>query len=733
MPLPVLLSLCNVTVPHDCEVVVEDAPGVLLRHGTVKVQHGAVLKLRLGSALDQIPSMRTTDSDPQVPDCDPSDKDSADNASPRSRSPAERTSRPTAAPSCESLASTVREHCAKWNRSLHCNTALCLRRPEDTPGNCSHLSVLPVAAPVPYKDAAQGTWPGGCKLQPLCIHTEEPVVVFDTCFLLPIHELVREPFGHPMAPLGEASESENPDMWRVGVCVLQYQRVPQYTSLWVASGERLCDVRERACIILNQDNPQAEVELVDPSPFPDMLTCVLVPGSWKDMRISLFVVQWPPEAADPFADVANPESTVADFAADMPAAIGKIIEFRLSGVHHFTSPFVPCVILSGTLLSIFPANDPLPELPSAQQTVEDPSVAVPTTHGLPGVTACDKLWLLLGPYSEQIVVERNQEAEDIQLPAACDIRAEDAVVCHCKGRFKHVAVRGMPIARCVSVRTRRISGQHHRAQVVFIDARLLGVPICTRVFFASQISAEALLDAIDVEVPDGFCLGIVEAESGRMQHPPLSIENGSAFLLWLEKNSAACEASMGEDEPGRQVYLSSTSEDSPSDASHRHHRARSRSSRGLRSGSCIDDGSCVEDVDLDDLATLLDIEMACGRVASAFESVSRNVARLAAGPTSCQQPDQAKTAVGQTCTVRALPTPCRAYRSAPACGAAQPQPAPSLSPHGTGNACDTQPCRLAEALGPAGFNVARHCVTILPPGQEMLFWGVACALESGKS
>ena len=434
-------------------------------------------------------------------------------------------------------ASDGRSH-GKWSRGFPCTTTLPARRPEDTSALCT---VRPRARPTYQTEllcalAISRLCREDCLLQCITTQCETCPVVFNE--LEPPPPL--PPDGPPSPALvsqDSTSSPATPGEWRVLACVLRYQTEPEFRLLWVAEGESVRSFVSRSVVVLRSAFSDEDVVLAEPSPIHGAVVFVAAPRWWALVPQSVCVVAWlGPEDGrmSVFADVACTDTTLYDFMHEVPVEAGLALDVHLSSDTLPARPDQPYFPALGDIVTILPEGRALETRPTSHTLISDPAFAVTDADLPPRPTVADS-WLVLGPYSEQVLLRRDARAADCQLSEALGIQAEDLVVHHCRFPFLNAAVRDVPVGHFVSVRTRRVFGQPEDGKLVYFDPRDLGLPFSTCVFPERQrrLSSAQVYERLDFAQVDGFQL-IVWRNGSRSPVPlPFAFDHGDAITVRL--------------------------------------------------------------------------------------------------------------------------------------------------------------------------------------------------------
>ena len=322
--------------------------------------------------------------------------------------------------------------------------------------------------------------------------------------------------------------------WQVAVCVLRYQHTPRFCTLWVAGGESLEAFCTRAVGLLARAGIAEDFTLVDPSPFPDMVTFVVSPKCWLSLGRTICVVAWPPAAAPPFAEVADCDTTLDDFFSALPLRFGASLDVFVDGPDPPISASDTFHPPNGSLISICREGEPPSVLCRSASLLADPGRST-ADEDLPRAQDGDGVWLLLGPFFEPTLLRLTDQPVTDQIAFACGAPVSEVLLWHCDSDFSHGAVHGCACEHYVGVRRRGDCPQANLLQVVFLDPRAVGLPFDSLGFppTKARVSLEELWGCLDLPAAEGYRLHVWLNESAAEAQWPLPVRSCDAWTLRL--------------------------------------------------------------------------------------------------------------------------------------------------------------------------------------------------------
>ena len=340
------------------------------------------------------------------------------------------------------------------------------------------------------------------------------------------------PFFEDAQP-AEVPDAESDDLfdeWQVAVCVLRYQHVPRFCTLWVVRGETLTAFCAGASELLCRAGGPEDFVMVDPSPFPDMVTFVVVPHVWRAIGHTLCAVAWPPEAAPHFAVAADSDTTLDDFLSDLPLEFGTSLDVFVDGPILPTSVSEPFQPADGTLLSICREGQTPATLCCAAQLLSDPSRAT-VDADLPRADVPDEVWLMLSPLFATTVLRRDERPAACQIAHYCHVAEPELLLWHCAHDVSHVAIQGVACSHLVAIRRNDTSGQTAQLKIIFMDPRSLG--FCWLPSGKARASLADIQGCLELESVPGYQLNVWRNELDEDACLPVCIETGDAWTIRL--------------------------------------------------------------------------------------------------------------------------------------------------------------------------------------------------------
>ena len=201
---------------------------------------------------------------------------------------------------------------------------------------------------------------------------------------------------------------------------------------------------------------------------------------------------------------------------------------------------------AGAMLCTLPSNSPLPALPAVAQLLANSALDCHEDQLPQQVEAPSAAYLLLGKGSMQRVITLSFGAARTQIAALLAVDEftlrvwfqDDSLEL-----FGHVALYGDVVRRCVAVRTLDEAPLRQPAQMLFVDARSLGLPICSSLVDRGIFRVEDLLQDLDFRVPRGyeprFTGGIPIAGDPLVRR----FVNRGSVVIWLVALSPHCPLS----------------------------------------------------------------------------------------------------------------------------------------------------------------------------------------------
>ena len=371
-----------------------------------------------------------------------------------------------------------------------------------------------------------------CQLQTVVSLTEQPALVYETLEQPEVSSLLRRGLPEEVEVDVAPDSPEEVLATQVSVCLLQFQTAPVFRSMWVDPDETLASFAYRASQLLHAAGVPQDLHLVDPSPIAGVVTFVRVPSCWTSLQRTCFVMLWPQQIADPFAEVADVHTSLNDLLSGFPCDPGTSLDVVVTGPQFPDAPAQPFQPLNGTVMQLAVAGQPMMALHSTQQILynTDAGQDYATSHLR---RARPETWLIIDPFSVQVLLRRSGADEREQIAAACRIPAAELVTCRCLFPFSCGAVQGVPISQYVSARSVRISGHRNRGRVVFLDPRHLGLRFATQVLFKDALTVEDLAAGLDFEPVEGYRLFAWRNHSDIELEGPCAFDEGDGFTLRL--------------------------------------------------------------------------------------------------------------------------------------------------------------------------------------------------------
>ena len=395
--------------------------------------------------------------------------------------------------------------CYMWNPGTSHEAALSRRLLEDTSVTGFDGPRLTYQQGVLCELARNVALREDCRLQSVIARSEVLPLCYDSLLPDEISARVSDRLTDSPSSGDEELSSASQDARQVLVCILQFQTAPTYRLLWTIVGEEVNHFAAQASQLLRTAGVPQSLFLVDPSPFPDAVTFVLVPDCWSSLGFALCVMLWPRHLAAPFAEVVGQHTTVNGLLQDFPRELGDSFDVLVHGPAIFADANDLFCPPNGTCVAVLPTGGQAEDLVSTNRLLSDATFEA-TPPDIPEPDDSAASWLILGPASEQLLMVRDASDEACQLSRTSGIPVEDMLVSKCAFPFPKGAVHGVPVSQYVSVRTVRISGLAGRGRVLFLDPRLVGLPFATSVLFGPLAACEALHACLDLDPVEGYSL-----------------------------------------------------------------------------------------------------------------------------------------------------------------------------------------------------------------------------------
>ena len=300
-------------------------------------------------------------------------------------------------------------------------------------------------------------------------------------------------------PKEDPSAEFGPTEWSLGVRILAFQKRPSFATVWVAEGENVMSWLERATILLSDPHGFFELMVPDVQIGDGMITALLTPKWWRSVGKHAVLVSRANDGREAHVAVASRGMTVEGLLPLSGQLTSEMIDAFLDedGPSNMGESWHPAPAASIIFQQVGLTE---PELPWLAQVLGDIRFEMRNAD-LPVEPLPPLLrWLLLGPGSEQIILDVDGEPLSSQVSAMTGLPAASLQLESQRGCFDNLAIAGVAVSKCISYRDRRMPTPPHSI-TLFIDGRLLGVPVCSIVVGKDSFTAVGLARLVDAEVP----------------------------------------------------------------------------------------------------------------------------------------------------------------------------------------------------------------------------------------
>ena len=311
----------------------------------------------------------------------------------------------------------------------------------------------------------------------------------------------------PRAGEDEGGESEQPvsdsspefQEFRLPVRLINFQRADSYHSLCTAVGESLEDFLTRARILLHDEEEPHELLVPDPQPTADFLTVLSAPVWWQRKGLNLVLVAGGHEADADYAVISRHGVTFPQLLP--PPRDGSERRVDL----YNTGPVVTASgdIQPGTMLFMQRVGASPPVLPAVSHLFASPALDGRESQLPRPQQPAPMGYLLLDSVYGQHPISLNYGPVVPQIASVVQHAPSEIMVWFQNGPsgiFGPISAYGTVVNRCLAFRHRDVLDTGH-GPMLFIDARCLGKPICSRIMRSYPLRVEDFLEALDFSLP----------------------------------------------------------------------------------------------------------------------------------------------------------------------------------------------------------------------------------------
>ena len=335
------------------------------------------------------------------------------------------------------------------------------------------------------------------------------------------------------APTEDPSAEFVPTEWSLGIRILSFQQRPAYATCWVAEGESVTSWLERATILLAEPGNFMDLMVPNVQVGDGMITVLLAPRWWQQIGKHAVLVARAGDGRESHVAVSQGHMTVEELLPLHGQLTSEMVDAFLDeeGPATMDEAWHPPPASSIIFQEVGLAE---PELPLLSQVLADSRLEMRNSDLPDSPLAPPLRWLLLGPGAEQVICEVEGGALLPQIASEASL----AVTCQ-RGLFSDLAVRGIPVHKCVSFRNRSFLRTANPI-TIFIDGRLLGVPVCAAVVGKRTFTAAEVAQLVHASVPSSLQICFSGGSLILHSPPTRSFCNGDSVVLWVQ--SAAVEA-----------------------------------------------------------------------------------------------------------------------------------------------------------------------------------------------
>ena len=288
------------------------------------------------------------------------------------------------------------------------------------------------------------------------------------------------------------------EAWQLPVRVLSFQGAEEFRVLWTFKDEGIQSFLERAKLELLRSELPCNLHIPDPQPGGGFITVCLSPVWWSLVGLyPVLVAEQDKRAKDALA-VWSPGDAITGLLPCASESAAARVDVYTSG----DSLFEGGSLKPGSLVFFQRAGLPRPALAAASSVLGDVQLACQEDQ-LPGAPIIPRMrYLLLGSQFTQQVVDLEYGSVTEQVARATGLPAVNLKVWFQKGAsgaFGTMNVQGMHVEKCLGYRL--CSKDDVVGNLLFIDARACGKPVCCRLVETCIFRVEDFLDLLGISIP----------------------------------------------------------------------------------------------------------------------------------------------------------------------------------------------------------------------------------------
>ena len=334
-----------------------------------------------------------------------------------------------------------------------------------------------------------------------------PLVYQDGEWLPPQFSVPRPeppPPADPESPAEDVDVAESdthsylPDLLRLRVAVMAWQRPTVYGSLWYEEGECIDSLLVRANLLLQEDSSFTVIVAADPQPCEDHLTLIVLPLWWRDVGICPLLLQPPLPEQPAFLQVAFPGETAASVvpAKVIPDGLRCALLAPASSrqeAFHLEVDSVPATVLSeASFICLHESAAPPVVVRTPQAHLATLQHLPPDEHLEPAPQQEPRLAVLLGFDFDFFFVNLVAGSVKACVARALGLPTDSVYVKRQWPTFDMLVVAGRRPAHCFGFRNLSDHDRDVTGTNVFIDPRPMGRSVCFRELLRDSVHAREL-------------------------------------------------------------------------------------------------------------------------------------------------------------------------------------------------------------------------------------------------
>ena len=518
---------------------------------------------------------------------------------------------------------------------------------------------------------------------------------------------------------------------RTPVRVLRFQRTELFISLLLEPETSTEEVLERATSVLLGSESHYFLEEACPQPDDDCITLLLSPVWWHRQNFVPVVVDRSPWRRSLYMATLPRHATFREVRAIVYPMLADGMAITIENAWSPLESGDEARPTSGGLVRVAPHSDHLPPLMDLEASMRNLDwVSDVDEYGLPPQRSPAGKLLVITPDHRVLLTTTSELCiPRVHRQLATLLRAdinEVYLVWPRPDDLDAIEYKGQPAMGAVAAFLLDDCPTHGNGCGIFIDARDLACNITFAFFDDRYITVDEILLRINFVVPTGLIPCVEGFDDYIAENETFFFVTGATATIWLavpdERVIPEASAFRGSEE-----LHSGPDEHRPSDqgrstlmgfsrSSHSPvligRAGRSRSPRGLPPPELHDD--------LANLPTLLEASSVTADGIQALETVANLWESNKHGAANPRAFD----------VRRPVATPCRNENCFP-WPCAEPVRA-DMTPV-SNSACTPVSCiSIADSIGATGFDVAKHCVDIMTPGDVDAFWDLIKPWEAGS-